>query len=147
MQDEKSRVGSELEVQTFLQDMICALDNRAEINFRIRRKVENSRDEKYTNEYTISTLFPNENPVDALRRELKNISLEDYIKTVKDLRFPLKGDMLEFGKVYNNQDVYIKVRVNFSEESGKYIVFVMSFHFAMMPFSKDDFPYKESEEQ
>lgn len=145
MQDEKSRIDSESDVRTFLQDMICALDNGAGIDFQSHRKTDTRRDEKYTNVYTISTLFPDENPADILRRELKELKLEDYIKTVKDLRFPRKGDMLEFGKVYDNEDVYIKIRLNFLDE--KHVVFVMSFHFAMLPFSKEDFPYKESEEQ
>ena len=145
MQDEKSRIGSRAEVQTFLQDMFCALDNGAEISFQKYRRTESQRDEKYTNVYTISTLFPDENPADILRSELKKLKLENYIRTVKDLRFPRRGDMLEFGKVYDNEDVYIKVRLNLLEETR--IVFVMSFHFAMLPFSKDDFPYKESEEQ
>ena len=60
----------------------------------------------------MNTLFPNENPVDALKRELLTLSIGNYMKTVQDLRFPKKSEMREFGKVYNNtEDVYIKIRV------------------------------------
>lgn len=54
--------------------------------------------EKYTNRFTIANLFPNENPIDALRRELLILQTEDYIRTVKDLRFPKRSEMREFGK-------------------------------------------------
>ncbi len=70
------------------------------------------KEERYTNQYTVNTLFPNENPVDALKRELLTLTVENYIQTVKDLRFPNRSEMREFGKVYNgNDDVYIKIRV------------------------------------
>ena len=32
-----------------------------------------------------NTRFPDENPVDALKRELLTLSVEDYMQTVKDL--------------------------------------------------------------
>ena len=81
--------------------------------------MDKKRDEKYTNQYTVDTLFPDENPVDALKRE--------------------------FGKVYNGmQDVYIKIRVELLGLDGNTTTFVMSFHFAEKPFTTDMFPYKES---
>ena len=39
------------------------------------------------------------------------LSVEDYMKTVKDTRFPKRSEMREFGKVYNGtEDVYIKIK-------------------------------------
>jgi len=58
-------------------------------------------------QYTVNKLFPDENPVDALKRELLTLSVEDYMQTVKDTRFPKRSEMREFGKVYNGaEDVY-----------------------------------------
>lgn len=142
LQSEDSRIESEIEIQAFLHNMTYALDNAAEVDFQIERRIDQLRDERYTNRYTISTLFPDENPIHALKRELKNLKLEDYIRTIKDKRFPNRGEMREFGKVYNNRDVYIKVRVKLLINAGSHIVFVMSFHFAIIPFTVDDFPYK-----
>ena len=107
--------------------------------------MDKKRDEKYTNQYTVDTLFPDENPVDALKRELKTLTVEEYMKTVQDLRFPKRSEMREFGKVYNGmQDVYIKIRVELLGLDGNTTTFVMSFHFAEKPFTIDMFPYKEN---
>lgn len=141
----KSRIESKLEVNTYLQKLKYALDHDEQITFQARRLVDKQRDEKYTNQYTVDTLFPDENPVDALKRELKTLTVEEYMKTVQDLRFPKRSEMREFGKVYNGmQDVYIKIRVELLGLNGNTTTFVMSFHFAEKPFTTDMFPYKES---
>ena len=141
----KNRLESKLEVNTYLQKLKYALDHDAQITFQARRLVDKKRDEKYTNQYTVDTLFPDENPVDALKRELKTLTVEEYMKTVQDLRFPKRSEMREFGKVYNGmQDVYIKIRVELLGLDGNTTTFVMSFHFAEKPFTIDMFPYKEN---
>ena len=79
------------------------------------------------------------------QRELLTLSVEEYMQTVKDLRFPNRSEMREFGKVYNGtEDVYIKIRVELLGLDGNTTTFVMSFHFAEKPFTTDMFPYKES---
>ncbi|MDO5409420.1 MAG: hypothetical protein Q4F21_03090 [Lachnospiraceae bacterium] len=86
-----------------------------------------------------------ENPVDALRRELKTLTVEEYMRTVKDLRFPQKSEMREFGKIYNGKDeVYIKIRVELFGKYGNTTTFVMSFHFAEKAFTRDMFPYRKN---
>ena len=140
----KTRIESKLEVNTYLQKLKYALDHDAQITFQARRLVDKKRDEKYTNQYTVDTLFPDENPVDALKRELKTLTVEEYMKTVQDLRFPKRSEMREFGKVYNGmQDVYIKIRVELLGLDGNTTTFVMSFHFAEKPFTTEIFPYKK----
>ena len=105
-----SRIESEIEVKAYIQNLKYALNNGAKIDFQVRRLVDEQRDEKYTNQYTVNKLFPDENPVDALKRELLTLSVEEYMKTVKDHRFPNRSEMCEFGKVYNgSDDVYIKI--------------------------------------
>lgn len=140
-----ARIESELEIRTYLQKLQYVLDQGAEISFQAKRLVDQNREEKYTNQYTVNTLFPDENPKEALKRELKTLTVEEYMKTVQDLRFPKRSDMREFGKVYNGQDdVYIKIRVELLNAYGKTATFVMSFHFAEKAFTPEMFPYRKS---
>ena len=146
-EETKARIESELEVKAYIQDLKFALNNGAQINFQAKRVVDDKRDEKYTNQYTVNKLFPDENPVDALKRELLTLSVEDYMQTVKDTRFPKRSEMREFGKVYNGtEDVYIKIRVELLGLYGNATTFVMSFHFAEKSFTPELFPYKKKQE-
>ena len=66
------------------------------------------------------------------------------MRTVKDIRFPQRSEMREFGRVYNGRDeVYIKIRVEVLNMYGNPTTFVMPFHFAEKSFSEDMFPYKK----
>ncbi len=148
MADEtKTRIESELEVKTYIQNLQFALNHGAKIEFQAKRYVDENRDERYTNQYTVNTLFPNENPLEALKRELLTLSEENYIQTVKDRRFPKRSEMREFGKVYNGKDnVYIKIRVELLGMYGNATTFVMSFHFAERAFVPEMFPYRKCQE-
>ena len=140
-----ARIESEIEVKSYIQDLKFALNNGAKINFQAKRHVDDNRDEKFTNQYTVNTLFPDENPINALKRELLSLSVEDYMQTVKDIRFPKRSEMREFGKVYNgNDDVYIKIRVELLGMYGQTTTFVMSFHFAEKAFTPEMFPYRKN---
>ena len=144
-EETKSRIESEIEVKAYIQDLKFALNNGAKIDFQAKRLVDEKRDEKYTNQYTVNKLFSDENPVDALKRELLTLSVEDYMQTVKDIRFPKRSEMREFGKVYNGtDDVYIKIRVELLGMYGNTTTFVMSFHFAEKAFTPEMFPYKKN---
>lgn len=141
----KTRIEDEMEIKAYIQDLKFALNNGAKISFQLKRRVDDKRDKKYTNQYTVNTLFPDENPVDALKRELLALSVEDYMQTVKDLRFPKRSEMREFGKVYNGKDdVYIKIRVELLGMYGNATTFVMSFHFAEKAFTPEMFPYRKN---
>ena len=133
-----------MEIKSYIQNLRFALNNGAKIDFQAKRFVDEKRDEKYTNQYTVNRLFPDENPVDALKRELLTVTVEDYMQTVKDIRFPKRSEMREFGKVYNGtEDVYIKIRVELLGPYGNTTTFVMSFHFAEKAFTPEMFPYKK----
>lgn len=68
------------------------------------------------------------------------------MRTVKDIRFPKRSEMREFGKQYNgNEDVYIKIRVELLGKYGNTTTVVMSFHFAEIEFVPEMFPYKKQE--
>lgn len=142
MENEKSRIESELEIKAYIQNLQYALKNGANLEFQADRRVDEAREEQYTNRYAVGVLFPNENPKDALRRELMLLTVENYMRTVTDIRYPKRSEMREFGKVYNCcDDVYIKIRVEVLGTYGRSTTFVMSFHFAEKPFSVDMFPY------
>ena len=143
-EETKTRIESEIEVKAYIQDMKYALNNGAHIDFQAHRRIDDEREEKYTNQYTVNKLFPDENPVDALKRELLTLTVEDYMQTVKDLCFPKRSEMREFGKIYNgNEDVYIKIRVELLGQYGNITTFIMSFHFAEKAFTPDMFPYRK----
>ena len=141
-QKTKIRIESEAEVKAYIQNLKYVLEHGAQIEFQEYRLVDEKRPIEYTNQYTMATLFPDENPVDALRRELRTLTVQEYMRTVQDLRFPKRSEMREFGKVYNGKDdVYIKIRVELLGTYGNTFTFVMSFHFAERPFQSDMFPY------
>ena len=146
MSDARSRIESEAEVHSYLQDLRYALSHGAQIKFQAERQVDHHRDIMYTNKFTVADLFPDENPVNALKRELQTLTVNEYMQTVKDLRFPKRSEMREFGKKYNgNNDVYIKIRVELLSEYGNHTTFVMSFHYAEIPFTPEMFPYRTIE--
>lgn len=125
-------------VQTYLARLSYALDHGARIHFQMDRRVDEGRDIRYTNRYTMADLFPDKNPVEVLKRELRTLSVKNYIKTVTDTTYPDRSPMYEFGKVYETaKEVYIKIRV----ETVESFVFVMSFHYSSVPFAKQVFPY------
>lgn len=143
-QKTKARIESEAEVKSYIQNLKYALEHGAQIEFQEYRLVDEKRPIEYTNQYTIATLFPDESPVDALRRELRTLTVQEYMRTVQDLRFPKRSEMREFGKVYNGKDdVYIKIRVELLGAYGNTFTFVMSFHFAERAFQPDMFPYRK----
>jgi hypothetical protein len=142
--DTTTRIESEIEVRAYLQDLKYALEHDAKISFQEIRQVDDKRDVKYTNRYTVADLFPNENPVTALKRELLTLTVEEYMQTVRDLKFHKRSEMREFGKVYDGKgDVYIKIRVELLAQYGNHTTFVMSFHYATIPFTPSMFPYKK----
>ena len=65
-----ARIETEAEVKAYIQNLRFALNSGARIDFQVHRRVDENREERFTNQYTISTLFPSENPLEALRREL-----------------------------------------------------------------------------
>ncbi|BEP30327.1 hypothetical protein HLPR_26580 [Helicovermis profundi] len=69
--NQKKRIESKMEVQTYLDRLKYAIKSGSvRINFQKNRKVDEGRDKKYTNRYTMAQLFPDEDEVDALKKEL-----------------------------------------------------------------------------
>ena len=141
---EEKRIENEFEVTTYLDRLSYAFQSgQVKVNFQIDRRVDLNRDNRYTNRYTLSKLFPDEDEVEVLKRELAVLTVENYIETVKDTRFPKKSEMRVFGKKYSHDDVYIKIRVELLTVSDS-AIFVMSFHFAERVFVDSNFPYNKN---
>lgn len=143
MSDLNQWIEREQDVQTYLDKLRYALSHGAKIIFQMDRRVDQVRDKRHTNKFTVSDLFPDENPVDALRRELQQLHVKEYIHTVKDIQFPSRREMRVFGRTYRGtEDVYIKIRVELLSGAGNHTAFVMSFHYAVIPFAPEIFPYR-----
>ena len=142
---QEKRIENELEVTTYLDRLSYTLQSgQAKINFQKDRIVDQNRDNRFTNRYTLLNLFPDEDEVEVLKRELAFLTVENYIETVKDTRFANKSEMRVFGKKYSSEDVdvdvYIKIRVELLTAASS-AIFVMSFHFAERMFVDSDFAY------
>jgi hypothetical protein len=144
--NELSRIEPKEEVITYLERLVYSLKNgQAKVALVKDRYIDRARDEKYTNRYTLHELFPDEDLVEALKRELPLIRVEDYIETLKDIRETKRSDLRVFGKKYDGKDVYIKIRVELLNQigcGGDNYILVLSFHFAEKNFKDDDFPHK-----
>ena len=97
------------DVAAYLSKLRYALqDESTLIHFQEERCVDQNRQKEYTNVYTVAELFPDESPKEAMRRELANLKVQNYIETVKDIRYPKRSELWVFGKRYMGKDVYIK---------------------------------------
>ena len=144
---EQKRCESKEEVLTFLDKLNYALNSSSvEVTIVKDRLSDKGRAEKNTNRYTLLTLFPDEDLVHVLKSELSTLTLKNYIETVSDTCFLDRSDIRVFGKKFDDEDVYIKIRVELlmSSNAGvKDLVFVLSYHFAEKKFNDYDFPYGE----
>jgi len=145
---ETKRKESKDEILTFLAKLKYSIKSGSvKLNFQKERNVDHGRNKKYTNRYTIGLLFPDEDEIEALKRELSHLMVEEYIETVKDTRFPERSEMRVFGKQYFGDDVYIKLRVelmSIAHSTGDNFILVMSFHFSEWDFKEVDFPFRKN---
>ena len=145
---ESKRKESRIEIITYLAQLKYAIEHgSAQVKLIIKRGVDKGRDKRFTNSYTLAKLFPKEDYVEAFKKEFLTLTIEEYIETVKDLRFPNKSDMRVFGKVYDLEDVYIKIRVellSIDHAYGENYIMVMSFHYSDRKFVDGDFPYRKT---
>lgn len=143
------RIETRFEVQMFIDQLKYAInDQNVYIEILNNRYVDHHRDKLFTNAYTLSFLFGDEERVEVIKRELTQLRIDNYIETVKDNRYPMRGEMRVFGMFYQSLGVYIKIRVdliNYDNHIGRSKILVMSFHFSEIPFSNQTFPYRNKE--
>ena len=63
--------------------------------------------------------------------------------TIPDLTHMMVSDDTDDKAHDGKGDVYIKLRVELLSEYGEHTTFVMSFHYAEIPFTPDMFPYRK----
>lgn len=144
---ELQRIESEQDVKTYIDRLNYALQSgNTRLYFQRKRVIDERRNPTYTNRYTIAALFPDEDEIEVLKRELTHLHAQDYVATVRDTRFHQKSEWRVFGKQYSGKYLYIKIRVELLGTIGETEVFVMSFHFAEEEFEESDFPYKKKGE-
>ena len=85
--EHNARVESLDEVIAYIHKLKYAVDSGATIAFVPDRNVDRERDIRYTNRFTVNDLFPDENPAEALKRELALLKVSEYLCTVKDTRY------------------------------------------------------------
>ncbi len=121
------------DVEAYLAKLAYALrDESVRIEFQKDRYVDGNRPKNYTNVYTIAELFPDASLIDVFRRELSSLRVQEYIETVKDIKYPKRSEFWVFGKKYDGKNVYIKFRVEIVQRTH---IFIMSFHFSEIPFA------------
>lgn len=67
---QNQRIESELEVKAYLQNLKYAIEHGAHVSFQRLRRVDDKREARFTNDFTVNALFPNEDIVEVLKREL-----------------------------------------------------------------------------
>lgn len=144
--DTNIRIDQEDDVQLFLQQLRYAIKQKNTIfRYELKRRADLKRNRRFTNEYTLSVLFPSELEDVAIKRELLKLTTANYIHTVDyGSHYALKDNKV-FGKSYDAGDVYIKLRVELFSKSvgGSDYILVMSFHFAKWAYRDLDFPYRK----
>ena len=134
-------IKSKEEVLTYIAKLNYALESTSTLlQFQLDRFTDKERDKRHTNRFTIGELFPNENPSISIKQELLKLNINEYIETVKDLRFPKRSEFWVFGRLYNTGNVYIKLRVDIIERIN---VFVISFHYSTDDLKSLKFPYRK----
>ncbi len=135
------RILSIAEVKDALAKLKYAIENNPRFKIVVTREKDTRKELQYTNQYTLSNLFPNESPVEALRRELKQLKIEEYLKSVVDDKFQEKLLHI-FIREYDEKQVYIKFRAELlSHTTNGSLLVVISFHFAEYMVERNDFPY------
>ncbi len=146
---EKRRIEGRFDIQTYIDRLVYALENEStKINFLRDRQIDKKKNKRFTNRYTIERLFPDEDEIRILKRELALLTVEEYIETLEDIRYPNRSEMRVFGRKYFDEDVYIKIRVeliSLTHANGDSFILVMSFHYAEEAFKELDFPYRKKQ--
>ena len=90
----QARIENRLEVDAYLAQLKYALEHDCKLSFQEDRDVDKRRDIHYTNRFTIADLFPDEDPVEVLKRELKKLRPADSV--IGDaFSFPITKDFLK----------------------------------------------------
>lgn len=120
------------DVESFIENLHKILNSGDyELDILPKKKHE-KKDDPFTTQNTLKTLGLIED--EDIANEFLSLSIKDYIETMKDDK-PNKNDFRVFGKVIDNKQVYIKLKIRKDKD-----IFCVSFHFAKHPLKRR--PYK-----
>lgn len=112
------------QVKLFLEDLKSILGSKnCELDILPKKSTESSSD-PYTTENTLLDL---DYDTEDVKQELLNLTISDYIETMKDNRDENKPFFWVFEKIIQSKEVYIKVKVR---DKNKQKVFCVSFYYA-----------------
>lgn len=93
-----------------------------------------------------SILFPDKDPVDGIKEELRRLNLEDYIEVIEHNR-DKNNELWVFGKKYSKGGVYIKFCVTLFKGGCNHETYVFSFHWAKWVLTDDMFPFIKTQKE
>src|SRR5690625_4872863 len=88
-----TRIEQKFVVEHFINEVKEALLNDST---QLSTEQKREEDEAELHENIMSILFPNEDETTVLKRELANLTSEDYLETLKDKKFPNKSETRVF---------------------------------------------------
>ncbi len=133
------KISSRDEVHCFLQELKKILNSKqfnidADLDILLKKKTESPID-PYTTNNTLLALDYDKNDI---VQQLLSLSIEEYIETFIDDKDSNLPPFYTFGKVIEDKDVYIKLKIR---DKVTHKVFCVSFHFARYPL-KVNRPYR-----
>ena len=132
MANENCFIEPKEDVESFIEKLHTILNSgNYELDILPKKKNEKKND-PFTTQNTLKTLGLIED--EDIADEFLSLSVKDYIETMKDDK-PNKSDFRVFGKVIDNKEVYIKLKIKKDKD-----IFCVSFHFAKYPLKQR--PYK-----
>lgn len=124
-------IATEGNIKIFLHEIKEILKNpESKVNI-IQR---DDKEIEYSTEYCLRDLGMDK---EDIKEELKKLKLSEYVECCPDERNSKSRDYYIFCKIYNEKQVYIKVKIQSYDNK---IVLCMSFHYAEYPITR--FPYK-----
>ena len=121
-------------VETFLKELKKILENpKSKVNIIPRE----DKPIEYSTDYCLTDLGMNK---EDIKEELKKLKLDEYVECCPDKRNLKSRDDYIFCKIYNQKQVYIKIKIQSYDNK---IILCMSFHYAEYEITK--FPYKGKE--
>lgn len=116
----------------FLKKLQYLLNSNCQIDIQKLRMGEDALNPNNTNNTMIDLDYDSED----IREELLTLKVGDYIKTVKDRRYPNTANYWIFSKNINGRDVYIKFKILSVNK-----IHLMSFHYAIRQIEEKPYKY------
>ncbi len=127
-------IATKANVTIFLKELKSILESpEAKIDIELRR----DKQEEYSTEYCLRDLeFDTKDVIE----ELKKLKLSEYVECCPDMRNPKSRDYYVFSRIYNQKQVYIKIKIKSYDNK---IILCKSFHYA--EYETTRFPYRGKE--